>query len=673
MDRAVAGGGTQVLSGTGGVGKTQLAAHHARATWQARAVDLLVWVTASSRDAVLSAYAEAAVTVTDPDDPQNAGLDDPERAAGRFLAWAQATGRRWLIVLDDVSDPAHLNGTDGPGDLWPPARPNGRTVVTTRRRDAALPGHLIDVGLFTQGEAVGYLRAKLSAQGRHDDPGQVEELARDLGRLPLALAQAVTYLLDLHLDCATYRVRLADRARTLPDLVPEDSGLPDAHRATLAATWSLSIEHADKLRPTGLARPMLHLAALLDPNGIPATVLTSPPVLAYLTEHRTPDGGSDPDVSPRTVGVDDAADALRCLHRLSLVDHTLNTPHREVRVHNLVQRATREALSPAARDMAARTCADALYEAWPEVERDTALGQVLRANTAALTAHAADALWQPDGHPVLFHTGNSLGNTGLVTAARAHFQDLHTIARQKMGLDHPDTLTARHNLAHWRGEAGDPAGAATAAAELLADSLRVLGPDHPDTLTARHNLAYWRGGGEAGDVAGSAAAFAELLADRLRVLGPDHPDTLTTRADLTFWRGRAGDPAGAATATAELLVDSLRVLGPDHPDTLTTRHNLAYWRGGAGDPAGAATAFAELLADFLRVLGPDHPDTLLARHNLAHWRGEAGDAAGAATAFAELLADSLRVLGPDHPATLTTRYYLAHWQGQADGTSGGVR
>ncbi|WP_232838677.1 tetratricopeptide repeat protein [Streptomyces geranii] len=673
----MAGGGTavlcQVLSGTGGVGKTQLAAHHARTAWQAGAVDLLVWVTATSRDAVLSAYAEAAVTVSDPDDPQCAGLDDPERAAVRFLAWAQSTDRRWLIVLDDVSDPAHLNGTGGRGDLWPPAPANGRTVVTTRRRDAALPGRLIDVGLFTKGEAVGYLRTKLAAQGRHDDPGQVEELARDLDHLPLALAQAVTYLLDLHLDCATYRKRLADRARTLPDLVPEDSGLPDAHRTTVAATWSLSIEHADRLRPTGLARPMLHLAALLDPNGIPATVLTSPPALAYLTEHRTPDGGTDPDVSPRAVGADDATDALRCLHRLSLADHTPNTPHQEVRVHNLVQRAAREALSPAARELAARTCADALYEAWPEVERDTALGQALRANTAALTAHAADALWQPDGHPVLFHTGNSLGHTGLVTGARAYFQDLHTAARQKLGPDHPDTLTARHYLAYWRGEAGDVAGAATAAAELLADRLRVLGPDHPDTLAARHYLAYWRGAGAAGDMAGSATAFAELLADRLRVLGPDHPDTLDTRHDLAHWRGMAGDAAGAATATAELLTDQLRVLGPDHPATLAARHNLAHWRGMAGDAAGAATAQTELLADKLRVLGPDHPDTLLARNNLAHWRGIAGDAAGAATATAELLTDQLRVLGPDHPDTLVTRYYLAHWRGQADGASGGVR
>jgi hypothetical protein len=44
-----------------------------------------------------------------------------------------------------------------------------------------------------------------------------------------------------------------------------------------------------------------------------------------------------------------------------------------------------------------------------------------------------------------------------------------------------------------RGEAGDPAGAATAFGQLLSDRLRVLGPNHPDTLTTRHNLAHWRG------------------------------------------------------------------------------------------------------------------------------------------------------------------------------------
>jgi hypothetical protein len=114
-----------------------------------------------------------------------------------------------------------------------------------------------------------------------------------------------------------------------------------------------------------------------------------------------------------------------------------------------------------------------------------------------------------------------------------------------------------------------------------------LGPDHPDTLTTRNTLARWRG--EAGDPAGAATATEQLLTDRLRVLGPDHPDTLSTRHNLASWRGHAGDPAGAATATEQLLTDCLRVLGPDHPNTLTTRNNLARWRAVAGHPASATS------------------------------------------------------------------------------------
>jgi hypothetical protein len=83
--------------------------------------------------------------------------------------------------------------------------------------------------------------------------------------------------------------------------------------------------------------------------------------------------------------------------------------------------------------------------------------------------------------------------------------------------------------------------------ELLTDCLRVLGPDHPDTLATRYNLAHWRG--EAGDAAGAVAAFEELLTDYLRVLGPDHPYTLTTRHNLARWRGEAGDAADNSTAT----------------------------------------------------------------------------------------------------------------------------
>ncbi|WP_259305287.1 tetratricopeptide repeat protein [Streptomyces koyangensis] len=654
---------SQVLTGTGGVGKTQLAADYARTAWDSGGVDVLVWISASSRSAMTNGYAQAGVEVL------GADPTDTEKAAREFLAWLEPkTGTkpcRWLVVLDDLADPADLRG------LWPPASPRGRTLVTTRRRDAALTGagrRLVHVGLFMPWEAAAYLTEVLAAHDHPEPAEQINGLAADLGYLPLALAQAAAYLVDTELACTDYRELFADRMRKLADLLPESSSLPDDQAITVAATWSLSIERADQLRPAGLARPMIQLAALLDSNGIPASVLTSQPALGHVTEHRTSNGTGSTHQSAQ-VSAEDAVLALRALYRLSLIDHSPTTPHQAVRVHQLIQRATRDTLTPDQHDRFALTAADALSAAWPDVERDTGLARTLRANVTALVHTAEDALYlRPTPHSVLFRVGQSLGQAGQVTAAITHFDRLADATRHRLGPGHTHALAARNMLARWRGMAGDAVGAVAALEELLADHVRALGPDHIDTLMTRRALAGWRG--EAGDAAGAAAAFEELLADPAWLLGPDAPDTLAVRDELARWRGEAGDAAGAAAARKNLLADQVRALGPDHPNTLSTRHELARWRGVAGDVVGAVAALEELLPDQIRALGPDHPDTLIARHELARWRGVAGDVVGAVAALEELLPDQIRVLDPDHFHTLVTRYNLATMRGVAGDTAG---
>ncbi|MFG1949375.1 tetratricopeptide repeat protein [Nonomuraea sp. NPDC048826] len=659
QDRQVAVGEapTQVLAGMGGVGKTQLAAARARRAWE-QGVRVLVWVNAATRDGVVSAYADAAARLGLPVSDR----DDPERAAREFLVWAETTDRPWLVVLDDVWRPKDLSG------LWPPAATSaagGRVLVTTRLREAALAGAdrlTIGVDTFTEAEARSYLTAKLAG---HDPDADLDGLAADLGALPLALAQAAAYIVNAAISCAAYRQRLA--TRLLAHAVPGEDYLPDGHERIVTATWELSVDHADRAAPAGLARPVLCLAAVLDPAGIPQQALTGPPALAYLTSH-LPSGEVDEAM------VDEA---LRVLHRHSLLDHDRAAAHREIRVHQLVQRATREnviarpGLGEHLFTEVARTAADALLHLWPPVEPDQ-LGPVLRANADALLQATGTALFGPDTgvHPVLLHATTSLGETGQVAAAMTACAELHSRCLRTLGPDHPSTLAARSNLGLWRGESGDAAGAVAVFEASLADLERVVGPDHPYTLIARGNLARWRG--EAGDTAGAITALTELVADRTRVQGPDDLGTLITRHNLAWWRGKAGDVTGAAAACEELVADEERVLGPDHPRTLATRHILARWRGEAGDAAGAVTAYEKQLADRLRVLGPDHPQTLATRHNLAHWRGLAGDVAGAAVACEDLLADEERVLGPDHPQTLATRHNLAEWRGRLGGAAGAV-
>ena len=545
---------TSVLSGLGGVGKTQLAVDYAERLWTTGDVALLVWITADSLEAIVSGYARLAADLTGVED------HEPEDGAQRLLDWLAATPQRWLVVLDDLQSPRDLHG------LWPPTTPTGRVVVTTRRRDAALRGHrrqLVEIGVFTQPEANAYLHAAFA-----DHPRLLNgagELARELGLLPLALAQAAAYMLDRGLSCADYLVRLRDRQRRLASLLPDVEGLPDQHRATVAATWSLSIERADQLRPVGVARPLLELASVLDPNGIPTAVFGAAATLEMLAER-----------AGHAVNGEDAWDGVAGLHRLSLITLDPSSPSRAVRVHALVQRATRDSLAGDGVSVLARVAADALVQVWPEVERDTQLAQVLRANADAVATAGGEHLWADDAHDVLWRPADSLGESGLVAEAAVYLQRLHATAIRCLGPDHPTTLNTRHNIAYWRGLAGNAAGAVTAFEELLVDRLRVLGPDHPRTLNTRSNIAYWRG--HAGDATGVLTTLQEVLTDELRILGQDHPQTVDTRHGIANWRGLAGNAAGAVTAFEELLVDRLRVLGPDHPDTLSTRHNIARWQ-----------------------------------------------------------------------------------------------
>src|SRR5215831_19393579 len=264
----------RALGAMGGTGKTQLAAAVARMLWDQRAVDLLVWVTASSRDGVLTGYAQALRDVGAPDPGQG-----PAAAASHFLAWLAGTGRPWLAVLDDLTDPAVLEG------LWPWGA-SGRVMVTTNRPDTALQARsprVVEVGPFSGRESVNYLSSRL-----HADPDQwigALDLADDLGFLPIALAQAAALMADAGIGCREYRTRLADRRQRLSSeawarLLAETGGRSSA----VAATGALALEFADRLPPAGLARPMLALASMLDPNGIPGAVLTSPAACAFLTQ-----------------------------------------------------------------------------------------------------------------------------------------------------------------------------------------------------------------------------------------------------------------------------------------------------------------------------------------------------------------------------------------------------
>lgn len=153
-----------VLLGGNGVGKTHLAAAYARDSRSP-----VVWVAAEAPGNAVLAYAELA----------GAAGSDAEAAARAGLAWLDGLDDA-VVVFDGATDPDALN-------RWLPAR--CRVLVTTTVPDFEILGGTVLVGGFDEAEATRFLGAR--AGGEPDEATEAtSDVARELGCLPLALAQA---------------------------------------------------------------------------------------------------------------------------------------------------------------------------------------------------------------------------------------------------------------------------------------------------------------------------------------------------------------------------------------------------------------------------------------------------------------------------------------------------
>jgi hypothetical protein len=627
---------------------------------------------------------------------------DPEAAAREFVAWLAWTPHRWLLVLDDVAVPGDLQG------LWPPQHVSGRAVVTTRHRDAALSGPgraLLDVGVFRREEAVRYLTAKLAVHGRREDPSQLTELADALGDLPIALAQAVAYQIDAGLDSTAYLARRTDRRRTLADLAPHPGALPDDQQRALAAVGSLSVQHASELPPPGLARPLMEPASVLDPNGIPVSVLTSDPALRYLAARRVgPEGPVDPE---------DALDALHVLRRVSLADlddgrpeSTAGAAQRIVRVHALPQRAVREQLSPDEQAQAVLAAADALLAAWPAAGIDPIVAFGFRSNLLHLHGHGEAVLWRSGCHPLPLHAGRNFVAENFPAAGVVYWESLAAAAEKHLGAAHPHTFAIRTELADLRGTLGGHVRARDDVTLLAAECARVLGPDHPEPPRDAERPAQpahlaglrrrpGRGARGGPGTGRRPAAGPGTRASRhhggapqpgaLAGLGRRHPGPARRT-------GRTPRGAGAGLRSAALPDPrgprqhrALSRSGPRperpggtrprlpgrHPPCggrrPSDRHRHARPHRALDRPRraprrGRRPHRTRTAGPFRAGLGP--PDTLVARSCHATLVGTAGDPAAAAEELSALIPDVEHRFGPGNPASLQVRHHQLYWRAQ---------
>ncbi|MFJ5267115.1 tetratricopeptide repeat protein [Streptomyces sp. NPDC088358] len=644
-------GSDVVLSGPGGVGKSQLAASLARELRdQERSggagLDVLVWVRATGTDQVISAYAEAAGQLHIP----GASTDDEDGSARLFLRWLAATERRWLVVLDDITDPAAVQ------EWWPDSGAGrGWVLATSRREDAQLTGGrraLVRIGLYTDAESRAYLKRRLNDAGhaRLYDPDQADEMAAELGHLPLALGHAAAYLINKRPTMADYVTLLRDAGGRLGDLLPAGADT-EGYGRPVTASLLLSLDAVEEADSSRLARPLLHLASLMDPLGHPGPLWTTPEALDYLRTARPPQRRRLRKHHPPVVETE-VHSALERLRTYALIIQDSATA--PMRMHALTARAVRETLPRGTLPGAARAGADAITSLWPHHEHEEReLAALLRANVVHLDQLTRPALWQPETHPCIYQVSHSLTEAGLNHQAIEYDETTVRLTSVTLGPDHPDSLAARNNLVVSYSAGGRIQDALALAERVVTDRERIQGPDHPVTLTARNNLA--ASYGAAGRIQDALALAERVVTDQERIQGPDHPDTLTARTNLAASYSAAGRIQDALALRERVVTDRERIQGPDHPDTLTARTNLAASYSAAGRAQDALALADRVVTDQERIQGPDHPDTLTARSLLGVCYLAVGRAQDALAIAERVVTDRERILGVDHPDTIRAR------------------
>lgn len=624
-----------VLVGMRGCGKTQLAAALAKQCEDAH-WNLVAWINAASPDTIQSDLVELAkrLKIDTSDQPAQ---DVIVRRCLDHLKSAAPADR--LIVFDNVEDINHLTGLIPSGD--------GVRVVATTTDNVGWEDQAwttIRVGVFDRKESIRYLLTVTNP----DDRDAAGALAKRLGDLPLAIAQAAAFAQKRRLELAQYLDRL-DAYRS-ERVMPAISG--HYYARDVATALRVAIDDTLKELETGMsraARRHLGVLALLAESGVPTRWLDP------LTEEHHYQGRRDRD----RAADDDAHDALTELIDRSIIQQSADGT--TTMLHRLQAQVLRESWSEEEREQACESAATLLgsvnIDSFDRTDTESRLREtrslIEQIRAISEQGHSKSLFEYEQIALILSRTLSHARDLGILYEALALEKPVLATLNMAQQLDGIAALNLKEQLAYTYMYAEQFDEAFDLYAQVIDDRTAIQGHDHRDTLASRNNLAYayyWEG-----DTGKAIDLFEQVLDDRTRILSSDHKDTLMTGSYLALAYADDGQLERAIALGEQVVKDRDRVLKPDHKYTLVTRNNLADAYKSVGRLTDAIKMYEYVLEARIRTLGSTHHHTRITRNDLAQTYEQAGDLPKAISMYEELHNDYIRIYGADDESTIEVR------------------
>ncbi|KAG8808128.1 hypothetical protein FRC17_004119 [Serendipita sp. 399] len=625
-----------VLTAMGGSGKTQIAVRFA-SMFEERFPESPVFFVDGTSEAALKADLDTLVR------SQTDSYDDA-------LVWLANGIENWLLIIDNADDPSLKLS------LFLPRAPHGHIIITTRdatrRMLAPQSTHIVDV-LPTE-DSVTLLLTSSGCEDNETNRSFARDIVEELGRLPLALAHAASYILInncLDTFLKTYRESRRQLLQRTPDL-------EQGYRYSVEGTIEMSFH---RLSPR--VQEMMQLFAYLDARSIARRIIERAADRGFL---HIPQWSELP---PNTATVQQAEilqnifcpggkwnafdfDEMvgECL-KYSLLRLSTADGERFYSMHPLVQTYL-QSTSNSLRDCSIRQLITRLLASATDVGdlyQYFTFNQLLSPHI--LLVRLEDVVEAGDH----FGFGYVLVELGHLQAI-SHIEQCVNMWRSSIGENAEYTLAALQHLAISYKVVGRQIDALPLEESLLERRRELLGPDHPGTLVTMGNLANTYN--SLGRQTDALPLGEEVLQRWRKVLGPDHLSTLMAMNNLARTFNSLGRHQDALPLVEEVLEKRRKKLGPDHLDTLIAMNHLVIAYTSLGRNKDALPLAEEVLEKREKMLGPDHLSTLIAMNNLANTYLHLGRPEEALPLYKKVLDKYKRLLGPERRETADVMFNL---------------
>lgn len=679
----------QVLSGLGGVGKTQIAIEYVYRHYAE--YKHLFWVNAATSLTLSAAISEIAKSLGLP-----VAENQDEAAAFDVVRLWLSTNDGWLIVLDNADDPQQTIAAIV-------GNPGGHYLLTSRAStfDEIGVTQPILVGVMSLREATDFL---LIRTGRRETTGEeleaVEEIASALGGLPLALEQAGGYIASRKSSFSGYLRSYRTRRLELLAKSPPKAG---DYKESIATTWSLNLE-AVREESIGAAE-VLEYTAFLFPDDIPFELLVrgsdelGGQIAIALKDFYPAQEQTKPGEVP-AYNESLLFDLLFPLTRYSLIQ--IFTEGHSFSIHRMVQEVIRAAMDEQGGKARRALLIKALEFVFPVV--DFEVWHLCR----RLLPHALEVVGPIDekelvtveGGTLMHRIGHYLEQTGRYELAYSVYDVAVRIREKVLGADHADLGTSVNNM----GLTLFKLGQFRESEKVLRRSLQIrtsaCGERHRDVAQTWNNLALVVG--ELGDLNTSYAYLLksnEILDSEVE---EDEAGKLTRMNNIAEHLRRRGKYKEAEVIMRDVIEAREKLFGPEHPDVAFALCNLAVYVGereATGEALGiirramsiqektigelhpdygrATNIYGSLLeqdgqydaaiAAFMKAgdikaytMGTSHPEIGIVYNNLGHCYGKKGDTAEAIKYYERAIGLLEFTVGPDHLHLTAPLANLAH-------------